>query len=264
MNEPSRMPSEVLPGTEARGRELLVVFRDVIAGDAGSWEELVDALARVLGLVPSYVPVAMRGEGWITRLLQASAGAPGPVLVLPHDERRLAARAGRPPSPLLRVVIASGDAGDVVRSVDALARRLRSGGVESTVVVVLTDGAVPPMWEGPGHHAAAWRHELQRRHGGAERVEVLPPAADAGRVIHDRAGEADVLVLVWRRAAAEGRAAVVRSALGTNDGLPCLLVPIDWADARGQGAPPAATRRVPRARRSPARQPAVKPATAPR
>lgn len=202
----------------------LVVLHDALSGDSGSWGPLVDDLARLLALVPSYTPIDMHGPGWVDRLLQISAGAPGPVLVLPQA----AAPPAGAPRRLLRVVVASGDAPDVVQGVGLLARHLRRGGVRTTVLVVLANGAVPSMWEGPGHHAAAWRDELQRRHRGAESVEVLPGVGPTGSSLSAHAEDADLLVLLWHRVATVGRALVARSVLGQATGVPCLLVPIAW------------------------------------
>lgn len=219
-------PAAMLPGAEAPAPAELVVFHGA-AGDTGGWGALVDELAHVLGLTPSYTPVGGHGPAWIDRLLRAAAAAPGPVLVLPRHPFEPPG----PPPHLVRVVIASGDADDVVRDAGFLVALLRDGGVPSTVLVVLADGAVPPMWEGPGHHAAAWRAELRRRHEGADGLRVVAGVDELGRAIHDHAGDADAVVLLWRRVAAEGRAMVVRSLLGTDDGLPCLLVPMDWIAA---------------------------------
>lgn len=223
------------PGAEAPVAGELVVFHDVAAGDTGGWGLLVDELARALGLTPSYMPVGGHGPLWVDRLLRAAAAAPGPVLVLPQDPL-----GPTTPSPhLVRLVIASGDAADVIRAAGLLVRRLRIGGVHSTVLVVLADGAVPSMWEGPGHHAAAWRTELQRRHEGADTLRVVGGVDELGRAIHDHAVDADAVVLLWRRVATEGRAMVVRSLLGISDGVPSLLVPMDWiATLRGGAAGP--------------------------
>lgn len=216
------------PGESQPGPGSLVVFHDVVAGEQGSWAALVDDLAHVLDLAPVYTPIDMHDPLWVGRLLRSSLGAPGPVLVLPRPESS-SSGAARAPSPrLLRVVVASGDAPDVVRSASDLSRLFRNRGVRTTVVVVLSDDTVPPIWEGPGHHAAAWRGELQRRHRGADHVRVLADGAGVGRAIRAQGGEADVIVLLWRRVATEGRAKVVRAVLGDGSSLPCLIAPIAW------------------------------------
>lgn len=213
------------------GPASLVVLHDAVAGESGSWGPLVDDLARALFLVPAYTPIDMHGIEWVDRLLQVSAGVAGPVLVLPRTAASAGTGAGRPVEGtrhLSRVVVASGDAPDVVQGAGRLARHLRRGGVRTTVLVVLANGAVPSMWEGPGHHAEAWRDELHRRHGGAESVEVLPGVGPTGSSISAHAEDADLLVLLWHRVATVGRALVARSVLGQATGVPCLLVPISW------------------------------------
>jgi hypothetical protein len=215
------------PGAAVLGPSELLVFHDVTADDVWLWRPLVTDVARVLGLEPSYTPIDMHHREWVGRLLQASVGAPGPVLVLPRAQAP--GNAGLEPSEpahLARVVVASGDAPDVVRCAGELSRRLRRDGVHTTVLVVLSNDARPPMWEGAGHHAAAWREELERRHQGPDRLRVLPGVSELGSAIHRHALDADVIALVWRQVATEGRALVIRSVLGEGDRLACLLVPI--------------------------------------
>lgn len=214
------------------GEDVLTVLRDPLGADSPRWARLVDELAAVLGVAVSDLPLDLQGPDATSRLLHVAAAAPGPMLVLPRV--RPGELGAAPPPRLLRVLIASGDSSDVVDSARFLSDRLRAAGVRTAVLVVLSDGALPSMWEGAGHHAAAWREELARRHGDPDELEVLSGDAGVGPAIRARAAGAGVLLLVWRRVAAEGRAEVVRAVLDTGGEdeavLPCLLVPITWVE----------------------------------
>ena len=213
----------------APGEDVLTVFRDPVGADASRWAGLVADLGHALGLRPVDTPLDMTGEGWVGRLVAAAAAAPGPVLVVPRPQPEDVETPVA--TQLLRVVIASDDAPDVVRSARFLSRHLRNGGVQTSVLVVLSGAPLPAMWEGPGHNAAAWRDELHRRHGEPDALEVLPGTDGPGRAIGQHTDDAQLLVLIWRRVAAEGRAVVVRSVLDDAPSLPCLLVPIAWVEA---------------------------------
>ena len=232
------------------GLRSLTVFCDAIGDDTADWQSFVDDVGRVLRLTPVLVPVDMQAEEWVSRLLRAAVAAPGPVLVLPRAAGGAAAPGIEHPMRLTRVVLASGDAGDVVRSARYLSRHLRAGGIQTTVLVVLSDGALPPMWEGAGHHASAWYSELHRRHGMPDHLEVVPGVPGPGAAIRHHAEDTDLLVLLWRRVAAEGRAAIVRAVVGEPARVPSLLVPLAWVERmRDAAAPgPPARREVPAGR----------------
>jgi hypothetical protein len=207
----------------------MLVYRDR-ASDQGVWNGLVEEVAAALGLGAEAVaePVDRRVEGAVDRLLSAAGDTIRPVLVLPArsvaETAQLSISAGSP--HLRRALIASDASEDVVRGARVLSEHLRRGGVHTTVLVVLTGETVPPMWEGAGHHAAAWRHELSRRHGGPDSLRVVsgPP----GPAVRSFCADADLLVLLWRQVAEHGRAQVVRSVLGDDLPRPCLLIPAQW------------------------------------
>ena len=64
---------------------------------------------------------------------------------------------------------------------------------------------------------------------------MLPGAGPPGPAIRAYAEDADLLVLLWHRVTAVGRALVVRSVLGDGVALPCLLVPIAWLESLRAG-----------------------------
>ena len=199
----------------------------VLAGhddETGVWQPLVAEVGRLVGSHPSVLALPAAGDGWGAAVLRIAAAAPGPVLVLPRH--RVPSPSGAP--RLERAVIASDDSWDVVRAARVCALHLLRSGVGTTVLVVLTGETAPPMWEGTGHHAAAWRSELGRRHGHPDRLEVV--SGRAGPTVRARTAGSDLVVLLWHRHAAEGRAAVLRDVLDGGVVAPSLLVPLDWVE----------------------------------
>jgi hypothetical protein len=213
----------------------MTVMFDDPTGDVGGWASFVSEVARVVDLEPAYVLLPHAGEGWLRGVLEAAAARPGPVLVLPRI--RLGSTTGDQRLPgLHKAVIASDDSHDVVRAARVCSLHLLRSGVRTTVVLVLTGQTAPPMWEGTGHHAAAWRAELERRYGRPDRLEVLsgPP----GPVVRSRCEDCDLVVLLWRQATADDRAPVVRAVLDEGTTQPSLLVPLDWVERQMAGGWP--------------------------
>jgi hypothetical protein len=130
---------------------------------------------------------------------------------------------------LRRAIIASDASPAVVRGARLASLHLLRCGVQTRVVLVLTGETAPPMWEGIGHHATAWRAELARRHGRPTGIEVL--SGVPGAAVRAQGAQADLVVLLWRRVAEEGRAAVVREVLDQGVGQPCLLLPLEWVES---------------------------------
>lgn len=189
------------------------------------WREYAADVGRALGLEPSYLALSVTRVAWLPTVLRVSAGVPWPVLVLPLQ--RLSVPATPKSGPRLqRVLLASDGSPEIVNAARSLAGGLRRQGIATTVLVVLNVGTTPPIWEGAGHHAAAWRSETTRRHGYPNHLEVVtgPPEER----IPARIGDADLVVLAWHQVAAEDRAAVVRAVIDDGAGPPCLLVPFDW------------------------------------
>lgn len=188
--------------------------------ESGTWLSVVSEVGRLVGMSPSVTTLAGAGHGWGAAVVRAAAASPGPVLVLPRHAATGAA--------LDRALIASDDSWDVARAARLCALHLLRSGIRTTVLVVLTGDTAPPMWEGTGHHARAWRGELARRHGGPDRLEVA--TGSPGPAVRARAADTDLVVLLWRRNAAEGRATVLRDVLDEGVAQPCLLVPLEWVE----------------------------------
>lgn len=196
-------------------------------GSAGRWTTFVAETARVVGLEPAYLPLKHIEGGWLRRVLRTAADWHGPVLVLPHTAMVWPAQ--EVPPHLRRALIASDDSSAVARAARLASLHLLRSGVQTRVVLVLTRQTAPPMWEGTGHHATAWRAELVRRHGRLTRVDVVSGAP--GSAVRAQGAQADLVVLLWRSVAEEGRAAVVREVLDDGVSQPCLLLPVDWLES---------------------------------
>jgi hypothetical protein len=194
---------------------------------AGAWDGFVADVGRMLDLRPAYLPAPTVDHGWIRELLRRAAGQAGPVLVLPAAAAGgLQGLTSTWPPRLHRAVIATDDSPEVVGGARLCALHLLRSGVQTKLLLVLTRQTAPPMWEGTGHQADAWRAELQRRYGLADRVEVC--SGSPGAAVRARAAQADLAVLLWNRSSAEGRAKVVRTVLDDGVHPPCLLVPLRW------------------------------------
>ncbi len=195
--------------------------------ETGWWQPFVAEVGRLIGLRPVWLALPAAGKGWAAAVMRVAAASPGPVLVLPC---RGGPGAGAParPARLERAVIASDDTWDVARAAHLAALHLLRSGVRTTVLVALTPETAPPMWEGTGHHAAAWRTELGRRHGRPDRLDVVP--GPAGATVRARTADSELVVLLWHRSVAEGRAAVLRDVLDEGVVAPSLLVPLEWVE----------------------------------
>ena len=215
-----------------RRGEALTVLAD--RDETAAWQALISEVGRIVGLRPSVLSLPAAGEGWAAAVVRVAAASPGPVLVLPRAGAPGAATPGGA-APLGRAVIASDGSSEVTGGARQCALHLLRSGVRTTVLVVLTGETAPPMWEGTGHHAAAWRGELGRRHGRPDRIDVV--AGAPGPTVRARAADGDLVVLLWRREAAEGRAAVLRAVLDGGVLAPTLLVPLAWVERAWSGGP---------------------------
>jgi hypothetical protein len=210
------------PGDSGHPSELTVLADR--GDERGTWLPFVTAVSRLTGSRPSTLALPAAGDDWAAAILRVAAARPGPVLVLPRRGRP--PQAGRP--RLEHAVIASDDSWEVAAAARLCTLRLLRSGVQTAVLVVLTEDTAPPIWEGTGHHAAAWRGELGRRYGRPDRLEVV--TGRAGPLVRARTAQSDLVVLLWHRHATEGRAAVLRQVLGEEVVAPSLLVPLEWAE----------------------------------
>jgi len=218
---------------ESRGgtNELLTVVmgfcgEEVDSGKVVSeWGEFAQELGQSLALEPALELVAASDErDVVDELLTRAAIAPAPVLVLPRRHKQPVQTLE--PHELHRVLIASDASHEVAQGARALQRHLRGDGVSTTVLLVLAANALPRIWEGTGHQAAAWRSELFRRHG--PDVVTVADGMNPANALREQSCEADLLIMLWRQAADAGRAPVVRSVLEGALEIPCLLVPLVW------------------------------------
>lgn len=206
-----------------RRRVLLVVLGD--EAELGAWQPHLDVLGTVLGLRWStvVVPRAPLGPQRLVEVLHRAADTRGPVLIVPGPSAGAAPAA--PTAPLQRVLAPFDTSEEVTASLRPVLRRLQAAGVDVLQLHVLTGDTMPAMWEGSGHHAAAWRAELHRRHRvGVADVEVVV-GLTPGEAVTARSADADLVLLCWNRSPDDGRAETVRHVLATTD-VPVLLVPL--------------------------------------
>lgn len=201
--------------------QLLVI---ALAPGPSPWDDVVTALSDALGLEPVHEegPAPPDDPQLVDRVLERAATSAGPVLVLPPERE-----AGAPPGETrtLGRVLAPFDSDEVTTALRPALARLQASGVEVAQLLVATPETLPPMWEGPGHHARAWHAELRRRHQVGEasvEVAVGVPAA----LVLARSGDADLVVLCWSRRVRAGGARTLRGVLGAID-VPLLLVPVN-------------------------------------
>jgi len=221
--------------------------------DDADWAGLVGDVGKVLGLEPAtevLLDGAARGRT-VERLLIRAARTGGPVLVLPataRGRRSAPAVAAHQPradgglASMHRVLIASDASDEVAAGARSLLATLADAGVHATILHVLTAENRPRMWEGSGHHAAVWLDEVRRRHGAtADVMRVV--TGEPGDELRAHSACADLVVLLWRGELAPGRAAMVRSVLGSGIEIPHLLVPLEWVVTPGPVPGPERRRR---------------------
>ncbi|HET9092599.1 MAG TPA: universal stress protein [Acidimicrobiales bacterium] len=184
-----------------------------------AWRPLAAQVAALASL-----PISVEldtGERTTDHVLRLAAVSPEPMLVLPS---------GEPPgghegvlAGALRKVLAPLDLTEEEGAVLArwIERALDRGiGVEQ--LHVLSPSSLPAMWEGPGHHAAAWRAEMFRRHRVDGSLLALR-SGDALQQIVSEAPHCDLLLVYWRGDPSRDRAGLVRSVLAEAP-TPVLLV----------------------------------------
>jgi len=217
------------PGAEAEGparpgaesaAQLLVIG---LGPEPGPWEGVVTALSEALGLEPAREagPAPPGDPELVERVLERAAAVPGPVLILPPA--RPAEGEPRTARTLERV-LAPFDSEEVSEALRPVLDRLQEAGVQVAQLLVMTADTLPPMWDGVGHHAAAWHAELRRRHQVGEASVEVTAGVPATTVVA-RAGDADLVVLCWGRPARAGGARTLRAVLAAID-VPLLLVPV--------------------------------------
>jgi len=191
------------------------------AGDAGGrWRVVVDAASALAGLLPSYEEAATAGRADRASVVLAHAGATGdPVLVLPeHAEERGGPDHGR----RLQLMVPTDFTRDEERVLRRWADRASHLGFDVHQLHVLDASTRPAMWEGTGHHAAAWWDEQRRRHQ-LRHAHLSVRSGDTVERILERSTGVDLVLVYWRGGPASGHALVVRQLLERGR-LPLLLV----------------------------------------
>ncbi|HUA95269.1 MAG TPA: hypothetical protein VMB82_07050 [Acidimicrobiales bacterium] len=195
----------------------------VITGPAETerWLALVADVAALVRMEPIIEPRQPEGAGGAQAVLAAAAGMEGAVLVLPAAPTGLGGAEGPPRLERLLVPF------DRSRAEDQVLRPLIRRALEQDVAVeqvhVLTEKSRPRMWEGPGHHAAAWHDELRRRH----RVGTATLAVRSGQpavVLAELGVRADLVAACWDGQVTAGRAKVLRAILASALPPPLLLL----------------------------------------
>jgi len=213
------------------------------AEDLADFELLVADVARALELVPEPELVASEEvrEKTIGKLLTMASSVSGPLLVLPAKRHAGATpdRAGKArgaATRMGRVLIPSDASEEVTVATRALYRRFTRAGVHVTMLHVMTDDNMPRMWEGSGHHAAAWFDELRQKHGAA--LDVLKVVSGEPEYeLRVQPDSADLVVLFWRHDSRAGHAAVIRSLLVRGIEVPQLLVALEWMKGHASPSP---------------------------
>jgi hypothetical protein len=212
-------------------RVLTVLVGPEESDDTCRWKWLHERLCRALSLELQVRPSEGFSQGASSQLLlEEAATIGGPVLVSPRSPLPRAVARPHEGEPV-RILIASDASREVARGARGLYERLSRGGFPTSVVLVLTHGSLPRIWEGPGYQAAAWRTEVRQRHGRPECFKVV--TGDPSVEVRRHAADCDLLVLMWRGAVGAGHAQVVRAVLEDGVQVPCLLVPLEWVTTSG-------------------------------
>jgi hypothetical protein len=200
---------------------LVVITRSV--GQPGPWAPVVASLAGIFGLDPTIeaAPSEHTPRTGAVAVMARAAGVLDPVLVLPAPEPAEEVDVQVAARQLRRVLVPFDTSPHVAEAIGPVLDRLQAAGVEVTQIHALTVDSAPVMWEGPGHHAAAWHTELRHRHqvGDAALAVVSGPPALA---VAAHSGDADLVLLCWKRRPTEGRARVIRGVLASAT-IPVLL-----------------------------------------
>ncbi len=187
-----------------------------------AWAATTDQVGRVLALDPVAVEPDGSAAGSVEDMVALAGRTAGPLLVLPQ----FPPSAGGGSTPAAQVLVPFDGTDSDARRLRPLVALFRAGGVATVLMHALTEETRPRFWEGPGHHAEAWRNEVELRHGAED--------------FCDQAGAVDLVAMVWGGDPSVERAAVVRAALGDAVMVPVLLLPAPWVDAvhvEGDDAP---------------------------
>lgn len=173
--------------------------------DRRPWHGIVAELARLSGLLST---PSVRLKGGVDALLAFAGATAEPVFVPPANPLAVSVPHERP----LRVLVPTDRSAAVRAVVHPWIERFSAAGAHVEQIHVLDVHSRPAMWEGPGHHAAAWRAEVGRRHRvGTEAVVVR--SGDPAHEIEAVAARFDLVLVCWKGDASVDRAGVLRQLL---------------------------------------------------
>lgn len=206
----------------------------VVAWDGpelGDDKALSEAVGRLAGLEAAFEARVGCGDDCdgLEAALRLASSTEDPVLVLPGRGRARQGASSRRPKVLRRILVPM-DRSVAERSVlRAWIARAQSFGSAVDQLHVLTEGNRPAMWEGAGHHAAAWHDELRRRYLAGDASLVV---RRGDPIEHVTAAEprADLVVSCWGGDLSQGRARILRRLL-ERASVPVLLVRTPPADS---------------------------------
>lgn len=215
--------SDDAPAPSAHTKAALTVLADLAT--AARWRTVVTGTARLVESEPILAdpPTVTGPDDPVQSVLTAARAAPGPVLLLPSAG--VPAADSTIPLRLLVPVDGSDVEGAALRPFILRAER---AGASVEQIHVLSRATRPAMWDGPGHHAAAFLGELRHRHQvGASRLSVTD--GDPAATIAEAARHCDLVVLGWQSGDSAGRAPVLRALVASLAGQvhrPILLLPV--------------------------------------
>jgi hypothetical protein len=191
--------------------------------DLGIWNLFISDIAALSGAsaVEDHLPSDGEDSSATQSVLVFAATTTDPVLVIPS---------GPPPTsstvsglPRLHRILAPIDGSPSEQQVlRKWVRQATSLGIRVEHIHVLTETTRPAMWEGAGHHAAAWRAELRRRYQIAD-AGLQVRSGDPASTIAVAADRVDLVVLCWSGRAAAGRSNTARRVLDDRK-RPILLI----------------------------------------
>lgn len=174
--------------------------------DPELWRPFVADAVALTGLAPSAVACPPDGE---QALLACAAAQREPLLVLPGQPDVASPGRGL---RVARVLVPTDRTATERLVLRPWVERLAAAGATVEQLHVLDRRSRPVMWEGPGHHAAAWYGEIRRRQGtGTEPLRIC--TGDPAVEIECAAEAFDLIIVSWGGDSADDRALVVRRLL---------------------------------------------------
>ncbi len=193
-----------------------------IRGDGDSPAISTIATAEALSGLPSvddWIAETEPDGGRIEAILAHAAATSDPALVVPNVPAS-EPHVGEP--EVTRLLVPIDQTATERRVLRPWIKKALELGVDVEQVHVLTDRTRPPIWEGSGHNAEAWRAALKLRHQTPGAVLSVCSGDPATQIV-DKSMDADLVLISWRGSTASGHPAVLRRIL-SNLRRPVLLI----------------------------------------